>query len=229
MYGMYRHSLVSKIALITIIFASMFGLLHIMNRNLANDMPQLLATQGAKIVDAYGVEAVNSQPTDLANNPVPFVIVYDKQSKPLAGTGYLGAKLAQTPKGVINHATAGKPHTVTWQPKEGVRIASVTVLSKKGYFVVGGQSLSATEARASRLLWFTLLGYGAALAVVGIVAWFGRRFHQPHKNQCACCMHGGSCPCEGESQSASVIRADKTDKKPKNATKKSTLQTKTKK
>lgn len=179
------------------IFGSVYGLLHFMNRNMANDMPQLLATQAAKVVDAYGVEAVNAQPTDLANDPVPFVIVYDKQSKPLAGTGYLDNKLAQMPVGVINHARANDPHAVTWQPQKGTRLASVTVLSKKGYYVVGGQSLKVYENRDKRLALYTFAAYIATLLMMCLAAFIARRMCRPMHNQCAC-MHGGSCTCKSD-------------------------------
>ncbi|QQS18844.1 hypothetical protein IPL68_02170 [Candidatus Saccharibacteria bacterium] len=77
---MYRHPLISRIVLITIVFASMYGLVQQQGRLMANDMPQLLATQAAKQLDAgLGLTSIQMGATDLANNPVPFVIVYDKR------------------------------------------------------------------------------------------------------------------------------------------------------
>lgn len=190
-----KYKLIVPFIFATMFFGSLSGILYMMNRNLANDMPQLLATQAAKVVDMYGVDAVNSQPTDLANNPVPFVIVSDKQSKPLAGTGYLDNKLAKLPVGVVNHATAQEPHAVTWQPQKNVRIASVTVLSKKGFYVTGGQSLRLTDDRAKRLLWFTASSFLATIAVL-VTAVFLIRRHCLSRNK-RCAIYGVSCSCKG--------------------------------
>lgn len=172
----------------------MYGLLHVMNRSLANDMPQLLATQAAKQLDAgLGLSSINMGATDLANNPVPFVVVYDKKEKAVAGSGYLDRKLAQMPRGVVQHATAGNPHAVTWAPGEGIRIASVTVKAKD-YYVVGGQSLKITENRSMRLLWLTLAAYGVTILVMYAV-----RFCQCSRCRSARAeavdLHGANCTC----------------------------------
>jgi hypothetical protein len=162
---MHRHPLVSRIFIITIVFASMYVLAQQQGRLMANDMPQLLATQTAKQLDAgLGLTSIQMGGTDLANDPVPFVIVYDKKGRAVAGSGYLGKKLAVMPTGVVNHAKSGAPHAVTWAPRSDIRIATVTVAAKE-YYVVGGQSLKMTEAHAKRLLLLTALGYGASLFV----------------------------------------------------------------
>ncbi len=154
---------------------------------MANDMPQLLATQAAKQLDAgLGLASIQMGATDLANNPVPFVIVYDKKGKPVDGSGYLDKKLAVMPAGVVNHAKPGEPHAVTWAPRPGVRIASVTVAAKD-YYVVGGQSLKMAEKHAQRLLLLTLLGYAASLFVVIAVHFCrSRRCSFERNNECQC-------------------------------------------
>lgn len=162
---MHRHFLITRVLLLTVAFGTMFVLVQQQARLAANDMPQLLANQAAKQLDAgYGLQSIQMGATDLANDPVPFVIVYDKKGKAVAGSGYLGKKLAAMPTGVVNHAKSGAPHAVTWAPRSDIRIATVTVAAKE-YYVVGGQSLKMTEAHAKRLLLLTALGYGASLFV----------------------------------------------------------------
>jgi hypothetical protein len=152
----------------------MYGLVQQLGRMQANDTPTLLATQVAKQLDAgLGLSSVNMPATDLANHPNPFVNIYDKQGKAVGGSGYLDAKLAIVPKGVLEHAKAGKNNAVTWQPKSGVRIASVTVAAKD-YYVLGGQSLKATEDHADRLLKLTMVGYGISLATLAAYILIGR-------------------------------------------------------
>lgn len=129
----------------------------------ANDTPTLLATQVAKQLDAgLGLDSVNMGATDLAKNPVPFVIIYDKQGKAVGGSGYLDSKLAVAPKGMLQHAKTNRNNIVTWQPKDNVRIASVTVATKD-YYVLGGQSLKSTEEHASKLFGLAAIGYAVAL------------------------------------------------------------------
>ncbi len=163
---MNTHRTVKQLALLTIVFATMFALVQQLNRFQANSMPELLATQTAKQLDAgYGLASINMGATDIANSPVPFVIVYDKKGKPVAGSGYLDKKLASMPTGVVQHAKPHKPHAVTWAPRSGVRLASVTVAAKE-YYVVGGQSLRLTESHTQRLLKLALVGYSICVAVV---------------------------------------------------------------
>lgn len=169
----YRHYLLAVVVL-TIVFGTMYGLVQQFGRMMANDTPALLATQAAKQLDAgLGLSSIQMGGTDLANKPVPFVIVYSKDGKAVGGSGYLDKQLAVVPKGVLTHATSGKNNVVTWQPKDGVRLAAV-VVAAKDYYVLGGQSLQQTEARAQRLAWLTLAGYGVSLFAIGLYAAVGR-------------------------------------------------------
>jgi hypothetical protein len=104
---------------------------------------------------------------DVTTSLQPFVIIYDKNYKPLAGTGYLDGKLPSIDKGVLQNTTTDHNNAVTWEPKSGVRIATVTV--KVGnYYVLGGQSLRLTESRADMLLKLAVLGW--FVIVVCVVA-----------------------------------------------------------
>jgi hypothetical protein len=48
------------------------------------------------------------------------------------------------PHGLLDAAKPGSPSAVTWQPRDGVRIATVTVAWKSG-FVLAGRSLDRVE------------------------------------------------------------------------------------
>ncbi len=228
---MRRHWLAVQVLVVSVLFTSMYGLVYVLNRSLANDMPELLATQTAKQLDAgLGLDSVTMAPTDIANHPVPFVIIYDKKEKAVAGSGYLDKKLAQLPRGVVQHATPGKPHAVTWGPRKNIRIASVTVAAKN-YYVVGGQSLQTTQNRLQRLLWLTLAGYGLAVCVVVGVKFCQCRHCRKTKD--GACLHSANCTCNrccapvGTSK-PSVVTAPaapkSTKKRTKTTTKRSTTQ-----
>jgi hypothetical protein len=64
------------------------------------------------------------------------------------------------PNGVMIAARPGSPNTVTWQPRDGVRIASVTVAWSGGAVLVG-RSLQRVEQQE----WDTELIAGAAWLV----------------------------------------------------------------
>lgn len=83
----------------------------------------------------------------------PFLIIYDQQGEAVAGSGYLAGQVPKVPIGVLN-ASNKKIHTVTWQPREDVRIASVTEKSGN-FYVLGGRSLKQTEDVFGKIsLWF---------------------------------------------------------------------------
>lgn len=126
----------------------------------AND-PQIQLAQDAatSLVRRVPVPSsvVPSGNVDIATSLAPFVIVYDGNGQPLAGNGTLNGKLPKPPEGVL-FAAAGKSdgNAVTWQPRPGVRIASVTFeANTKGraggpmgpFYVLSGRSLREVEIR----------------------------------------------------------------------------------
>jgi hypothetical protein len=146
-------------ALITVGFGTIYVVAQQYDRSAANDAPIALAQSVASSLSAGASPAslVNSY-LDVATTYEPFFVIYDQQLQPIAGTGYLGAELAQPDRGVFMHAGAGKYHTVTWQPESGVRIASVE--AKTGnFYVLAGQSLKLTEKRADMTLALALFGW----------------------------------------------------------------------
>ena len=90
---------------------------------------------------------------DLERGLAPFVIVYDGQGKPLAGSGTLNGKLSAPPQGVFDFVRANGEERVTWQPERGVRIASVVRRSgaPAAGFVLAGRSLREVEEREANL------------------------------------------------------------------------------
>jgi hypothetical protein len=96
---------------------------------------------------------------DLDRSLQPFVIYYDEQGKPSHGTGYLDQQLPAPPAGVFDFARSHGIEKVTWQPRGGVRIASVVqrVGGKGSGFVLAGRSLRLVEEQES-LLWRMALG-----------------------------------------------------------------------
>jgi hypothetical protein len=116
-------------------------------------------------------------PVDIARSLATFVIVYDTADRPVASTAVLDRATPLLPAGVSASARQ-REDRVTWQPRDGVRIAAV-VVSYSGGTVVAGRSLREVEARAddalavTGLAWLTCLAL--ALAACTAVDVFRRR------------------------------------------------------
>jgi hypothetical protein len=165
------HALILAV-LFTIAFGTMYTLMQQYGRSSANDAPTQLAESIAmQFKDATSQSTLPLGKLNIATSLQPFVVIYGKNYKPLAGTGYLDGKLPSIDKGVLQHTTTNQNNAVTWEPKSGVRIAAVT--TKVGdYYVLGGQSLRLTESRADMLLKLTALSWLVTMVciVVGYVA-----------------------------------------------------------
>jgi hypothetical protein len=95
---------------------------------------------------------------DLENSLQPFVIFYDDQGRPGPGTGYLDQALPVPPPGVFAFVRGHGSEKVTWQPRPGVRLASVIqrINGKTPGFVLAGRSLRLVEEEKSILWWMAL-------------------------------------------------------------------------
>ena len=90
---------------------------------------------------------------DLERSLQPVVIFYDDQGHPGPGTGYLDQKLPALPSGLLDHVRQHGVENVTWQPRHGVRMASVIrrVSGKTPGFVLARRSLRLVEDQKSFL------------------------------------------------------------------------------
>jgi hypothetical protein len=81
---------------------------------------------------------------DLSRSLATFVIVFDADHKVLNSNAWLDGGIPVPPPGVLDRASSGTPNAVTWQPRDGVRVATVTV-AWNGGFVLVGRSLTRVE------------------------------------------------------------------------------------
>lgn len=113
----------------------------------ANDPQYQLAEDAAARLDAGAtpgsvVDAAN--PVDLGAGLGAFVIVFDSNHRVIATNATLDGGSPAPPRAVLDAARPGSPSAVTWQPRDGVRIAAVTV-AWRGGFVLAGRSLRRVE------------------------------------------------------------------------------------
>jgi hypothetical protein len=147
----------------------------------ANDPQQQLAEDAAARLNAGAARAdlATGAKVDLATSLAPFLVIYDATGSVLATDGQLDGAPPEIPKGVLDAARANGIDAVTWQPRSGVRIATVTV-PWAGGSVMAGRSLRLVEERESQLELLVGAGWVAtvvALAFALVVAgriWSGR-------------------------------------------------------
>ena len=145
-------------------------------RSGANDPQQQMAEDAARQLRAGVAPAVIvSGPTvDLATSLAPFLVIYGPDGTVLGTNGELDGQEPIIPRGVLESARATGIDKVTWQPRSGVRIATVNV-PWPGGTVTAGRSLRVVEEQESSLetvvgaAWLMTL---AAVAIASIlVAW----------------------------------------------------------
>jgi hypothetical protein len=146
------------------------------------DSPQLqLAEDAAAALDAGSLPTAVTGPAtvDVGQSLAPFVVVFDASGRPLGSSGTLDGADPAPPRGVLDHAAAGVPNRVTWQPRAGVRIATVTVRWRGGT-VLAGRSLREVERLEDQALLLTGLGWAGTLVALAVacllVAWLQERW-----------------------------------------------------
>jgi hypothetical protein len=106
---------------------------------------------------------------DASVSLAPFVVVYDASGSALASNARLDGALPTPPIGVLKAASASGHNAVTWQPRPGVRIASVTV-PWSGGTVMAGRSLRIVEEREDLALLLAGAAWAAGLVALVVAA-----------------------------------------------------------
>jgi hypothetical protein len=142
----------------------------------ANEPQVQMAEDAARALDtgAQPSSLVGSTKVDVADSLAPFVVIFDTSGNVLATDGTLDGHDPVPPLGVLDAARQNPPNRVTWEPRDGVRVATVTV-PWSGGTVMAGRSLREVERQEDDILllagaaWVAML---IALAVAsGIAAW----------------------------------------------------------
>jgi hypothetical protein len=137
----------------------------------ANDLPQQLAEDGARALDdgasPAAVAGAGAVPID--SSLAPFIAIYDAAGSLLATDGSLDDRPPSIPIGVLHAARATGRDAVTWQPREGVRVALV-VVPWQGGTIAAGRSLRLIESRIDAIQLLIVLGWLAGLAALAVAA-----------------------------------------------------------
>jgi len=162
-----------------VLATALCGLVYVVAQNGlrtgANDPQEQLARDAATRLDGGAAPAtvIGSTTVDVAADLAPFIIVHDATGNVLATDGVLDGKAPMLPDGVLASATQTGLDAVTWQPRTGVRVATITV-PWNGGTVTSGRSLRLVEDRESALelivaaAWIaTVLALAVACTVAG--------------------------------------------------------------
>lgn len=144
----------------------------------ANDPQLQLAEDAARALDAGAPAATLIGPAtvDVAASLAPFIVIFDPSGHVLATDGHLDGHDPVPPPGVLDAAGQNPPNEVTWEPRAGVRIATVTI-PWNGGTVLAGRSLREVERQEDHLLriaaaaWLVMLGGLAVTALVAAWLW----------------------------------------------------------
>ncbi|MGH7203050.1 MAG: hypothetical protein ACREHC_01235 [Candidatus Levyibacteriota bacterium] len=127
--------------------------------------PQIqIAEDMATSLDNGGI-ATTSGKIDISKSLSPFTIIYDKQGKIVSSNAYLHGKTPLFPPGVLTSKKGTDvqgENRLTWQPQDGVRLATIIKSYNDGYVVVG-RNMRETEVRISDQFNNILMGWVIAL------------------------------------------------------------------
>jgi hypothetical protein len=162
---------IAAVVVVTVLFGTVSVALQQFDRLSANDAPLRLASQVAAELREGQSATLNAQPhVDLERSLAVFVVVEDAQGGATAGSGFLTDSLVSLPTGVLASAAQSGQDDVTWEPKPGLRFATVT-LKVGNQFVSAGQSLKPSENRAGTFQLLIGAGWLVAMLVLG-GTWF---------------------------------------------------------
>lgn len=160
------------IGIITVIFGTIFTVAYQSMRMSADDPQVQLAEDVARGLNRGKTpgDLVDGH-VDMAASLAPFIIVYDQNGNVVIGSGYLNGAVPKVPFGVLANAKPGIDNRVTWQPKSGVRLASVTTAANN-YYVLSARSLREVENRTATLFQLSAFGWLVSMAGISLVFWF---------------------------------------------------------
>lgn len=134
------------------------------------DFPQVQLAEDAAARLGAGVAPPSAydapEKLDITSSLAPWLAIYDDAGRPVVSSGLLDGRAPQLPAGVLEHARNAGVSRVTWQPRPGVRDATVVRRfdgAARG-FVVAGRSLREAERHIADLRSLAVLAMLLTLA-----------------------------------------------------------------
>jgi len=158
-------------AIVTIIMLLVYAAVQQSYRSSANDPQlQIAADISERLKTGGNIERYFGDTIDLERGLGWFAGLYESNGKTIRSSGYLDGVHPLFPKGVFEFARLNGEDVVTWQPRPGVRMATVVLhvnLPAVEYIVVG-RSLREVESREHQLVLMVLISWLVSLGIIGI-------------------------------------------------------------
>lgn len=173
-----------------VVVVAMSGLVYLSMQQLlrqsANDPQVQMAEDTAAALSAGkpAIEVVPVNQVEISTSLSPFLMVFDDTGKLVNTNAILDGHVPQFPVGVFDYVRQRGEDRVTWQPRSGVRLATVvsrfTSPTSSG-FVVAGRSLRESENRSDYFLMIASTVGLVTLAATAGINWFLLDFPQKGK------------------------------------------------
>jgi Na+-translocating ferredoxin:NAD+ oxidoreductase RnfG subunit len=154
------------VALITVIFGTIYATVKQTYRNNANDPQVEVVDQVASLIEQdIPLDAIlgGSDQVDMSKSLGLFVMIFDKDKKLISASAQLDGQTPTPPDNTFERAKQDGENRFTWEPKDGVRIAAVLkAVDDKGY-VLAGRSLREVENRQQDLIRIILISWIVAI------------------------------------------------------------------
>lgn len=176
---------VSLSLILSVIITAFCGLIFFtlgQNYRLSANDPQIQISEYTANMLSQGGDVKTIMPpeqADLSRSLATFVIAYDKDGNPTASSAKLDGQVPVLPKGVLDAALINGQNRVTWQPKEGVRIAAVVTRFEGGY-VLAGRSLREVDARIKILAKHAISAWVVIIGITFLGTWLLIPKEKPH-------------------------------------------------
>ena len=154
----------------TLVLGASYAMVQQSTRLSANDIPLTTAQVIKQELQsgARPADIVSAQKIDLASGDSAFVIVTDNTKHVLASSATLNGQTPLPPNGVFSYTNTKGSDRITWEPQDGVRLATQVVkfgTAPDDGFIITGQSLKPYEDRIGT---YSALAFAAWLA---LLAW----------------------------------------------------------
>lgn len=163
---------------LTALLALMYANEQQLLRQGANEPQTYLADDAASRIAGGSLlaDVASSTRIEIESSSAPYIVIYDTNGAPMAGTGYLNGALPSIPLAVFDVARSSGEDRITWQPMANVREAIVVrpVTDPNGTgaaYVMSGRSLAYVEHEEGLLAARVIMGW-AGIMLTALVASF---------------------------------------------------------
>jgi hypothetical protein len=161
------------VVVLTVTFGVIYASVQQCYRTEADDPQiQLDGDIDLKMQQGRSIERYFDDTIVIPQSVAPFVTLYDIKGNPLRSSGILDGKMPVLPAGIFDFTKSHGRHDVTWQPRQGIRIAMVVESAHTSPvgFIAAGRSLAEVEEREHNLETLIFCGWIICLGVLLLYA-----------------------------------------------------------